>query len=926
MQFNLLSNSNSTSSRNTKHIQYKQQNVSNTLYTFYNKKTLSPSSKTNPFYNINNNNNDKYNNNNNFNKFLPKLKTQTHSKQKSFSSLNDDLTSLYTLWNDLGVTRNYRNVFESYYHTIPTKDKLNLINIEKSNLIKVNELYSSLSNEIQTRKEQIANIKENINSINTAYFEDKDDIDNSLVTSIQNNINQYRIHTINIIKYVIQFKELTEYYVHKNKFDFHKCAFPYINNNYLSNLKYDIDFIYKSEQFNKYFHTKSKEPKDALLSNLPTKIEYNNNSNTKKYCIQLNNELIKQINETKYILAQEMMFHQIEDEKKSRTLSSATYKKIRPDSNSKTLTRSSSAFYSNQFKNRTAQPWNTNNNNLSPTMHNRLEEMYKLYAVPSPNMYLRQFNVNGNSYNNNNQHLSVTLHKLKENSKNYNSMFMNKNLKFKKRGNEDEMLKVAYSSKVRKPQLIKDENDKDKDLYADGVEVVDNKNNEIQSNNIDDKNEDYNNKPTLNNNFEVKPLSIKYDSFYNKSFNSYFSSISERQKQLFNISTPSLNLLGAYPQVLIITPNNKENDLPQGICIYYKEYQMKHKLPNIIIDQLSSLNESNLSEFITLFIMYIKNNNKDYNSIIIKINLNEITSDIVNVLENDLHFKQINNEYVFTNKTPTNKNTKNMNILSLKSFIVLDDNDNTNNDNNDIEFNSNKYMNSLLHKELMLLNNNNNHKLYNNIVSINTVNNKNKDYFNSIYKTITNTNPPSTTKSFSITELIPLITNIISLKHNGYYYNKITPPSTIQTFNISNTNHNIYLLSFSNCGYSIMIYNINKTLQSKLLDNTPTNIYEYFSNEILPKLTKHNKEYTSIYLPSFQIDTHLTHDNIDEYINVNLNAENTDNNIIIDLPSTDDNTIIIKDTFIFGTISKSESTLIPIQLYIISKDAWVKCV
>ena len=61
MQFNLLSNSNSTSSRNTKHIQYKQQNVSNTIYTFYNKKTLSPSSKTNPFYNINNNN-DKYNN------------------------------------------------------------------------------------------------------------------------------------------------------------------------------------------------------------------------------------------------------------------------------------------------------------------------------------------------------------------------------------------------------------------------------------------------------------------------------------------------------------------------------------------------------------------------------------------------------------------------------------------------------------------------------------------------------------------------------------------------------------------------------------------------------------------------------------------------------------------------------------------------
>ena len=114
---------------------------------------------------------------------------------------------------------------------------------------------------------------------------------------------------------------------------------------------------------------------------------------------------------------------------------------------------------------------------------------------------------------------------------------------------------------------------------------------------------------------------IKYDSFYNESFNSYFNSISERQKQLFNISTPSFNLLGAYPQVLIITPNNKENDLPQGICIYHKEYQMDHKLPNIIIDQLSSLNESNLSEFITLFIMYIKNNNKDYDSIIIKINL-----------------------------------------------------------------------------------------------------------------------------------------------------------------------------------------------------------------------------------------------------------------------------------------------------------------
>ena len=58
---------------------------------------------------------------------------------------NEDLSTLYSLWNDMGVTRHYRGVFESYIRTISSKERRNIIDLEKESVLRIREVYSSLS-------------------------------------------------------------------------------------------------------------------------------------------------------------------------------------------------------------------------------------------------------------------------------------------------------------------------------------------------------------------------------------------------------------------------------------------------------------------------------------------------------------------------------------------------------------------------------------------------------------------------------------------------------------------------------------------------------------------------------------------------------------------------------------------------------------
>ena len=131
----------------------------------------------------------------------------------------------------------------------------------------------------------------------------------------------------------------------------------------------------------------------------------------------------------------------------------------------------------------------------------------------------------------------------------------------------------------------------------------------------------------------------------------------------------------------------------------------------------------------------------------------------------------------------------------------------------------------------------------------------------------------------------------------------------------------MHVLTFDNTRYSLLICEVTKSIKQKLFNNSPINIYDYFLNSIFPSLTSITPQYTSIYLPSFNITTHLFNDNnIDEYINFNFIAEH--NNIKIEMPSNDDNALIINDTFVVGVVVHSNTTFFPIQLFVVSKDLW----
>ena len=997
-----------------------------------------PASSKNPSSPFHSNTKRTFNNNNKNLPYIHHSDKQQHqhnnnNKRNSSSSFNEDLSTLHSLWDDTGVTRQYRNVFESYIRTVSAKERRSIIDSEKESVLRIREAYSSVANELTSRKDSIDDIKEHFTKINTAYFEDKDDIDSSTVTAIQTSINKYRACTISVIRAIVKLRELSAYYVNKGKFDFRQSSYPHIEHNYLIQMKYDVDFIYKNEAFNKYFNTKATEPNDALLSNLPQ-----NGRDDDKHYVQLNGELTREIGECKFAIAEEVMFQQVDDERKSNA-TSASVCKGKQDTTCKTLSRSSSAFYYSQFKSK-SRPWsNSSRGNITKNMQSKLEELYKLYATPNQNMYLRQYSKNNK--------LSITLHKLKENNRSYNSMFMTRHLKMRKSEQEkdDEFYRNIQSCRVKRIKLVRDESermerereeekddehvdkedkedeyvdkedDKDKEdehvdkehEYLENEEFIkddkdekqglddrkekeeekeiekekeegkeeskeedkEEKSNEYkEDSNVDEEIiEDHVNqihKTESNKSIEEKPntmdaplekptpsiipLSTTYPVFIEQTFTSYIRSLSHAQKQLFNLTEPPVALPGAFPQVLLSAGSSSETDLPQSVCIYHKEYLSNQVYPNIIIDHLTSLDDSSLSQCMTDFISYIKQSTPCFESMKIKLHSNEndsqnvqeintvISDHLERVLDFVKSFVELSEDnpsssskmLVYMNKDIENYTPEgNCNVLALKALVTYCEDDTSEQTTNDhIQSTCDKYMNCPLMAALRsLAHTNANDNKYNDILTLRKVD-ENKEFSNStfttLYKLATNEAPPSNIKTYASANLTPIIHNIVTLTHNNYYYNKITPLTTIKTFSHKPTNSVMHVLGFDNARYSLLICEMTKAIRQKLFTNSPLNIYDYFSTHIFPSLTSLAPKYTSIYLPSFNITTHLCNDTVDEYLDIDFIAE--PNNIKVELPSNGDGALIINDTFIAGIVAYNNATLFPVQLFVVSKDLW-KC-
>ena len=478
-------------------------------------------------------------------------------------------------------------------------------------------------------------------------------------------------------------------------------------------------------------------------------------------------------------------------------------------------------------------------------------------------------------------------------------------------------------------------------------------------------------------------------SFYTHSISEYLDSLSSTylsevpnyQKETFKIqSTLDKNsfISGIHPKLLVSHPNSNP-DTVSGLCAFHYERPTSSSMVIKII-HLSTQDNVNWKKQIIQFIEYIKAN-IPYEEISISLcyvkDSNDelkINNDILCLFRTELGFQWSNvenslnqertQELIYRNpdeeaikklKAESNGAIKSMSVLSFTK------------DKKDSLISYDKYINTfsltvLIYalsqdgeiilnegKQMVLwdINAIKSDYLKNNVtVAINNDNIKNVE-LSSLFDTSEMMYEPNNNTKFNAFTLnfVPQLSNQLSLKLNGYYYNRVE--GKINISKEPSTNSYLYFIPTSD-GLNVMIIcEMNSKLKNLLVDNG-MNFYEMFYSfcNKIPKDENEQIQKKSIFIPSFNINTHLIADSIsaldtvkiqdkdknqlyvnsvDEYFDVNFGFDKNINSSFHVNPTSED--IIIKDTFIFGIVNGKilEQYQVPtIQLFMVTKDHWNK--
>ena len=261
---------------------------------------------------------------------IPSLKTNNmnfHLLSKSRNKVTDFII-MKSLWNDLGVNIEYQKQFENSINEIKEeREKAEMIIHEKNHLKKFREILIKLSEEISNRDDIIYKLKKYCNELDKYTYdkniypekinenENENEVLSSLFKSIYNNINLYRISTVNIVNRMTKVREVSSYYELNNKWDASNINRTYIfRKNYLISMCNDIEFINNSSliDYIQTFNENDSANVDLFFSNW----NYLKTNNYIKYNLSISKELQKEIIKCKYIILQDNLLNKIKKETK----------------------------------------------------------------------------------------------------------------------------------------------------------------------------------------------------------------------------------------------------------------------------------------------------------------------------------------------------------------------------------------------------------------------------------------------------------------------------------------------------------------------------------------------------------------------------------------------------------------------------------
>ena len=248
---------------------------------------------------------DNYSNDIYYQNFLPQIQTSNNEleEKNNGDKIINEFELIQILWDDLGVSNEYKTKFEKFISNHNEKEIIQYLNFEKINLKKYKEIIIKLSKEIINRENNIKKLKEIDELIEKNYKKEKKKLNESIIKSIEKTINLLRITSVNIISYINKIQEFSSYKVIKGKYILNKMKNELLyDKNYLNKMIFDIEFI-KNSNLIFYFDIIP----DAKIDTFFTFFDNN---------FPIGNDLLKGIFEAKYILMENKLLNEIYNEKK----------------------------------------------------------------------------------------------------------------------------------------------------------------------------------------------------------------------------------------------------------------------------------------------------------------------------------------------------------------------------------------------------------------------------------------------------------------------------------------------------------------------------------------------------------------------------------------------------------------------------------
>ena len=811
------------------------------------------------------------------------------------TSTKKELLILNQIWDELDISNLYREAFAIYISYLSDEYKNNIIIQEQNNLKKFKKVLINLKKEISLRENNIQLLKGyNDRLVN---FNNQEYIMN-IIEEVTSLVKKLRRNAINIIQDYSKIEKISKNYSNLSlaKDKIIKDDYTY-DPNYINKMQDDLLFL-KESSLGKYFEMDNKYI-DPFLTNFCTATR-----NTKKYSIDNPIEIMRLINESRYILFKDKIFAKINSNKDMNNSESNSVKKY---------TRN----FSSKFR-RTIEYKNTNTNENVEinSIDKYINDLKKLSPSKYKQLFLKKKNSSRDIHNIKKQiNLFHKVIKPNRNCRILNIDLISKRYEEFKNKEINQYINIKYYT-----------NDINLLLKALKEKITLDKINHV-----------------FKSAFNLDDLIYKKDIYLKGVFPKILLITKDEENERYK--------------------NNNINNII-GLCSFYYEFNERPKYLKLNINHILSNDNNNYEKILTKVINFIKSKEK-FDRMEINIINNEYGERLIKVIKKELQFNQSKieknqkDEYQLITlsyeQTKEQENNKDIFVLRNKFITIINNNNNkrtkTDNANNinekfinrniiyysllenkniKIEFQDESKLKEIKSQKEKLKSISEfefNYKIKDNDIELKEINNN-----GTLYKINLNIN----------------FENCYSIIINDIYYNKIMSEQ-MKLFKTKKTNSVFFLIPSKDSSYIFCICEIIPELKNLLINNN--NIYQTFldfcSNSILNfALLERTKK--SVYIPSFVLKKNLSTNNlkdiennikiydnektkkplyisfVNEFLNVEFNHDSNIKNNFVDNNNIYNDGYLIKNEFIFAIfkndIINKENKLNLIQVLYVEKD------